>query len=396
MKMRKTLSLVLSAALVLALAACGGGGGTPQNSSSSGEPDASKSAPGASSSQPEEVQDPGPTATPVQLGGSIDNDNFTMTFDSMELLDEYKYKTSEYSSTSLYVEDGYKLVVVKGHFENKSTGAISDSCFNRSALVNGTYEVDGYDVRFNFIRDKYFEIDAYTDLDYVMYINIPNKLAEQFETAEFTIAFNDDLSIPATVWGSDGSETIEADQFYTLSAAAGAAAPAGGDDSSSPAADTKGLWSVNYYVDDFNQPTEEWYITNETTFTGTFSNSATTNSKLLVQVAVDEFEGEGKRVAFFLYEYGRNQVKNSSVNYVDEYTITMRSADGTDTSLSGTVYCGGDRLFIDDKYVDTVLNAMKGEGTLSFHIVEDERTTTSYLFSMETDNFGSLYESLVA
>ena len=396
MKMRKTLSLVLSAALVLALAACGGGGGTPQNSSGSGEPDASKSAPGASSSQPEEVQDPGPTATPVQLGGSIDNDNFTMTFDSMELLDEYQYKTSEYSSTSLYVEDGYKLVVVKGHFENKSTGAISDSCFNRSALVNGTYEVDGYDVRFNFIRDKYFEIDAYTDLDYVMYINIPNKLAEQFETAEFTIAFNDDLSIPATVWGSDGSESIEADQFYTLSAAAGAAAPAGGDDSSSSAADTKGLWSVNYYVDDFQQPTEEWYITNETSFTGTFSNRATTNSKLLVQVAVDEFEGEGKRVAFFLYEYGRNQVKNSSTNYVDEYTITMRGADGTDTSLSGTVYCGGDRLFIDDKYVDTVLNAMKGEGTLSFHIVEDEHTTTSYLFSMETDNFGSLYESVAA
>ena len=153
---------------------------------------------------------------------------------------------------------------------------------------------------------------------------------------------------------------------------------------------------MNHYVDDFQQPTEEWYITNETSFTGTFSNSATTNSKLLVQVAVDEFEGEGNRVAFFLYEYGRNQVKNSSTNYVDEYTITMRGADGTDTSLSGTVYCGGDRLFIDDKYVDTVLNAMKGEGTLSFHIVEDEHTTTSYLFSMETDNFGSLYESVAA
>lgn len=394
MKMRNTLSLLLAAALVLSLAACGGGGGTSQSSSGSGT-NAGGSTSGASSSQPEETQDPGPAATPVQIGGSIDNDNFTMTFDSMELLDEYEYRTSEYSTTSLYVEDGYKLVVVKGHFENKSTGAISDSCFNRSALVNGTYEVDGYDVRFNFIRDKYFEIDAYTDLDYVMYINIPNKLAEQFETAEFTIAFNDDLSTPSTVWSSDGGETIEADQFYTLSGTAGAAAPADGDGGGT-AADVKGLWSVNYYVDDFQQPTEEWYITNETSFTGTFSNSATTNSKLLVQVAVDEFEGEGNRVAFFLYEYGRNQVKNSSTNYVDEYTITMRGADGTDTSLSGTVYCGGDRLFIDDKYVDTVLNAMKGEGTLSFHIVEDEHTTTSYLFSMETDNFGSLYESVAA
>ena len=69
----------------------------------------------------------------------------------------------------------------------------------------------------------------------------------------------------------------------------------------------------------------------------------------------------------------------------------MRDADGNDTELTGTVYCGGDRLFIDDKYVNTVLDAMKGEGTLSFYIVESDRTTTSYLFSLETDNFGSLY-----
>ena len=37
----------------------------------------------------------------LSLGGAIENDKFRMTFESMEILDEYSYKTSEYSSTSL-------------------------------------------------------------------------------------------------------------------------------------------------------------------------------------------------------------------------------------------------------------------------------------------------------
>ena len=396
MKMKKVLVLILALALSLSLAACGGGNDTPDPApadtpSENTEPADVQEPADVPDPEPEPEPEPESTAIPVEIGGSIDNDNFLMTFDSMELLDEYKYSTGEHSSTSLYVEDGYKLLVVKGHFENKSTGAISDSAFAMSALVNGTYEVDGSDVRFNFQRSKYFEIDAYTDQDYVISVNIPDKLAEQFESAQFTLGFNDDMSFPTTVWSSDGGKSIEADQFYTLSGTIGAA-PAGDNggnaDSNAPAA--KGLWSVDYYVDDFQQPTEDWYITNITSFSGTFSNSATTNSNLLVQVAADEFEGE-TRIAFFLYEYGRNQVKNSSSNYVDEYDITMRDADGNDTKLTGTVYCGGDRLFVDDAYVNTVLEAMKGEGTLSFHIVESERTTTTYLFSFETDNFGSLY-----
>lgn len=393
--MKKILAFIMALMLSMSLAACGGGNDAP--AAEPNDTPAEDTAPNdaqepADEPEPEETPEPTPTATPVEIGGSIDNDNFLMTFDSMELLDEYKYSTGEHSSTSLYVEDGYKLLVVKGHFENKSTGAISDSAFAMSALVNGTYEVDGSDVRFNFQRSKYFEIDAYTDQDYVMYVNIPDKLAEQFETAQFTLAFNDDMSFPTTVWSSDGGKSIEADQFYTLSGTTGTAAPAA-DDSGNTGSDapaTKGIWYVDYYVDDFQQPTEEWYITNVASFSGTFSNSATTNSNLLVQVAADQFEGE-TRVAFFLYEYGRNQVKNSSSNYVDEYDITMRDADGNDTKLTGTVYCGGDRLFVDDAYVGTVLEAMKGEGTLSFHIVESERTTTTYLFSFETDNFGSLY-----
>ena len=210
--MRKGMSLVLAGALCLGLCACG---------SDSGSGDV----PNTPSASPAVVEETTPTPSPtpetpqaeeVQIGGSIDNDSFLMTFNSLELLDEYSYRTSEYSTTSLYVEEGYKLLVVKGHIENKGTSAISDTAFAFTATVNDSYVVDGYDVHLNFQRDKYFEIDPYTDLDYVLYINIPEKLAGMFETATFTIGFNDDLSAPTTVWNSDGTSTVEVDQMYSL------------------------------------------------------------------------------------------------------------------------------------------------------------------------------------
>lgn len=400
--MKKFLALLLAMVMTLALAACGGDG-SPSQPAADDSPAPAGDVQSAEDPKDEEPEDPepeAPSAVPLQCGGSIDNDDFKMTFDSVELLSEYSYKTSEYSSTSLYVENGYKLVVVKGHFENKSTGAISDSAFALSAIVNDTYTVDGYDVRFNFIRDKYFEIDAYTDLDYVLYINIPEKLADMFETVTFTIGFNDDLSIPVTVFNSDGTQTKETDQLYALTSGAaagsdGEAAPADGE--AAPAGDapvTEGIWAVNYYVDDFDQPTDQWYITTNNSVEGKFSNSATTNSKLNAQIAVDKDEETGgDRVAIFLWEYGRTMVKNSSERTVDEYNIIMRTADGSDHDLTGTMYCGGDRLFIDDGYVGDVLAAMKESGTVSFRIVDANRTTSTYLFSIETSNFASIYDS---
>ena len=170
---------------------------------------------------PEEA--PEDDVIPVSLGGCIDNENFTMTFDSMDLYDEYSFRTSEYSSTSLFVEDGYKVLVVQGHFTNNSTGTISDSAFNLKASVNDKYTAEGYDVRISFIRSNTFEIDAYTDVDYVLYVNVPEKIAAEFETATFTIGWKNDMSIPVTVYNVDGTQTVELDQRYALTAGPGAA-----------------------------------------------------------------------------------------------------------------------------------------------------------------------------
>ena len=46
------------------------------------------------------------------------------------------------------------------------------------------------------------------------------------------------------------------------------------------------LWSKSYFVDEFEQPTDEWFVYNTTKFLGKFSNSATTDSSLTADVVV--------------------------------------------------------------------------------------------------------------
>lgn len=151
-----------------------------------------------------------------------------------------------------------------------------------------------------------------------------------------------------------------------------------------------GQWATGYYVDEFNEPTDDGYVINLSHWIGTFSNSATTDSQLYVDFLVDTSD-----IAIFLYEYGYSTVKNSSSRSVDEYNITMKAPDGTKHDLTGTIYCGGDRLFIDAKYKQLVLDTMAQEGSVSFYIVKSDRTTTTYLFSMNTSNFTEEYNKLM-
>lgn len=151
-----------------------------------------------------------------------------------------------------------------------------------------------------------------------------------------------------------------------------------------------GIWTVRYYVDEFQNPTTEGYITTSKYVTGTFSNSATTNSDLYVVWLIDESD-----VAIKLLEYGRNVVKSSYDS--TGYSITMLDPDGKKVSMYGTMYEGGDRIYIGSSYKDTVLNALKQNGSVSFSIVEEGKyASSSYLFKMEdTSYFSNAYTQLL-
>ncbi len=120
--MKNLLALLLALTMALTLCACGSTPApAPAGSSGASSSGGSAAASSAASSSGEDALVP----TLVQCGDHITNDLFDMSLDSVELADEYTYRTSEYSSTSLYVEEGYKLILLKGHMENKGTSAIS-------------------------------------------------------------------------------------------------------------------------------------------------------------------------------------------------------------------------------------------------------------------------------
>ncbi len=150
-------------------------------------------------------------------------------------------------------------------------------------------------------------------------------------------------------------------------------------------------WEVQYYVDDFGQPTKDGYVCNSDVFSGKFSNSATTDSALYANIVIDK-----DNVCIFLYEYGRTQVKNSSSYYDDLYNIKMKTADGKVHNLTGAIYCGDDRIIIDSDHKSKVIKALSkgGDAVVSFYIENAERPTTNYLFSVTSNDFAKQYKKL--
>ena len=241
--MKKQIALLLALMTALSLTACGSKTDDTETAKDPAEETTTQTPETPEEPEepevPEEPEEPEkPEATPLKLGETIDNELFLMTFDAINVVPEYSYSTGEHSTTSLYVEDGYQLLTLEGHFENRGTSTISDSAFYLTATVNDTFVVDGFDVRMDFKRNKSFEIDPYTDMDYVIYVNIPQKLAETFESVTFTIAYNDDLSTHTIVTDMEGNQSVEADHLYSLPSAAGdaATAAASGGDTAEPAA----------------------------------------------------------------------------------------------------------------------------------------------------------------
>lgn len=381
--MKKRFALVLAAALALSLTACGGNPNPTTSGSNPGSSSVSSSSNGSSESIPDASQEPtqGPKKefTVASIGETV-----TLEGVDIELTTSGFQSDAEKLGGNISVSthsDSNKYFWLSGTMTN--VGKETVSSWSVDCMVNIIFDDEyTYEGSLN-VRD---DMGPFAESEVLFWADVPPAMLDRYKTVKVQFAYNDGFEDYNWEAASFEKNMDGYDHKYEFVQGSGEGGTAQADEKTETPA---GIWSVNYYVDDFQQPTDEWYITTNSTFSGTFSNSATTNSKLEVQVLAD-----AEDIAFFLYEYGRSQVKNPSSNYVDEYDITMRTADGTDHSLSGTVYCGGDRLMIEGTDMDTVLAAMKDGGTISFHIVESERTTTTYLFSLEASNFSQVYEEI--
>ncbi len=149
-----------------------------------------------------------------------------------------------------------------------------------------------------------------------------------------------------------------------------------------------GLWRFDYYVDEFNTPMDIGYIQNNEYITGTFSNSATTDSSLYVVLLIDEND-----VAIQLYQYGRYEVKGTSYN--KQYNVAIKTENGKTYRTKATLYDGGDRLFLKDRDIITYIQNNEKIEVYLEEIPKYGGVPSSYLFTIEQDNFTLAYNEMM-
>ncbi|MBQ9733246.1 MAG: hypothetical protein IJV74_03315 [Clostridia bacterium] len=145
-------------------------------------------------------------------------------------------------------------------------------------------------------------------------------------------------------------------------------------------------WEIGEYTDEFDQPTGKKYMVAESY--GTFSNSATTDSKLYAAVQIDK-----DNIAIMMWEYGSYLLKGT-FDYED-YKITILDENGTKHYFTGTIYKGGTRIYFDSADRNAVLNLLRNNDTLKIYLKSTKYSISTYLFTIETKGFATTYNSII-
>ena len=212
--MKKALSLILAALLAASLCACDN---NAAESTSSLEPTAAAEATATPSSAPTPTPTAEPTPEPVadyKIGDSIETDNFKMTFDSFDIVSEYVYGGSP--SGIFTANDGYKMLLLQGHFENNATKTIYNNYFELSCIVNGTYEFIGVSSPSLYFDNGPTSIDPLVEGNYGLYVEVSDKLAEQFKNITFGIKYRSDMSNLTYTYDANGDWGSDADEEFSV------------------------------------------------------------------------------------------------------------------------------------------------------------------------------------
>ena len=148
-----------------------------------------------------------------------------------------------------------------------------------------------------------------------------------------------------------------------------------------------GMWSVDYYVDDFGEPTKKAYIRNTNLISGTFSNTATQNSDLNVKILISNRSD----ISIMLYEYAHN---NPVKAYSSEsYKVLIQDKYGKRYNLTATNW--SDRLSFNKTTSRKAHNILMKGGTIKFKIYESDTPTSEYYFTIyNADWYENAYRKL--
>jgi len=164
-----------------------------------------------------------------------------------------------------------------------------------------------------------------------------------------------------------------------------------------------GTWGIKRYIDKFGEYTQNQYITNINLIRGTFSNTATKNSKLNVKFLITD----SQNISILLYEYARNNpLKSVSKDY---YQVHVKDRNGNEFSFSGKLSVDrinilteseknhhyGSLVSLAKSYsgVKRLHKILMDGGTASFRI-DEGNYRADYNFKINADSYKDAYSKL--
>ena len=140
------------------------------------------------------------------------------------------------------------------------------------------------------------------------------------------------------------------------------------------------MWTKGYYTNKFGEKTNQSFVTNTSYIEGTFSNSATENSVLNVQLLINN----PSDIAIQLYEYaGDNPVKDSG-----PYTYVVQIKGSNNATLKFQPVYEGDRLPLNKSQSRKLHELLLKGGTTKFYIYTGRQPSSQYNFMIEDKDNG--------
>jgi hypothetical protein len=142
-----------------------------------------------------------------------------------------------------------------------------------------------------------------------------------------------------------------------------------------------GMWSIQHFVDNFNQITDDKYIAGSAY--GTFCNSATCNSSAILVIIIQKIWEYGG-IDIKLYEYNDDNLVTSSSRIA--YRIQIKDKHGDITYCVGFICeTSCDRISLDNANSVKMLDALKRGGKVQIYI--EESRINNYLFTIDNCDY---------
>lgn len=146
------------------------------------------------------------------------------------------------------------------------------------------------------------------------------------------------------------------------------------------------IWAIKTYVNNYNEYTEQKYLTNED-ISGIYTSPTADRKEAAIRFLVDS----ERKIAFKLYEQG-DTVRGINISN-DSYFITVKDSFGSEYTFNGTNW--DDRVTLNSVDSQKLNSLMRAGQELKFHI---ERTTygyqSNYAFTVDTTGYNGVFERL--